>query len=198
MYKLENVSFKYQESIFDEADICINEDKIGIIGENGIGKTTLLKLFNKELMPDTGSIEVDGRTYRVDFELEKYNKFTINDMISIAKQLKAFDCSKLEEYIELLNIRDYLDIEIGKLSKGTAKKVCLLLAFMTKDRVLLLDEPFESLDNKTNKALVEFFAKEERKIIIVSHELELLEESVEKIYEVKDKVLRVRKEASNE
>lgn len=198
MYKLENVSFKYQESIFNEANICIEEEKIGIVGENGIGKTTLLKLFNKELMPEKGSIEVEGRTYRVDFELEKYNKFTINDMIKIAKQLKGFDCSKLDEYIDLLNIQDYMDMEIGKLSKGTAKKVSLLLAFMTKDRVLLLDEPFESIDYKTNKALVDFFVKTDRKIVIVSHDIELLEESVEKIYEVKDKVLRVREEASNE
>ncbi len=192
MYSLENVSFGYQEPIFENATLQINERKIGIVGENGIGKTTLLKILNNELEPQNGKVVIDQPTYRVNFDLQKYKKFTISDFISIAKKMKSFDCTNLDKYIELLNLNKYLEFTIGQLSKGTAKKVSLLLGFLTKDRVLLLDEPFEALDEKTNLNLVNVFSKTDRNMIIVSHDYNMLKESVDIIYEVADKTLKVR------
>lgn len=192
MYSLEEMSFGYQEAIFENVTIQINENKIGLIGENGIGKTTLLKLFNGELKPGKGNISVDAKTYRVNFDLEKYKKFTISDLIEIAKKMQAFDCSNVEKYLKILNVEKYANTEIGKLSKGTAKKASLLLGFLTKDRVLLLDEPFESLDEKTNSNLVKLFYESEKKMIIVSHDYDLLDKSVDAIYEVTDRTLRAR------
>ena len=191
MYSLNNLSFGYQDAIFDKVTINIRENRVGIIGENGVGKTTLLKLLDGELVQNNGNIELNGKTYFVNFDLKKYHRFTIEDLVNISSKLKSFDCSNLDEYIELLNIEKYMKMEVGKLSKGTAKKVGLLIGLLTKDRILLLDEPFESLDEKTNENLVAFFQKGERRAIIVSHDVELLDRSVEAIYEVADKTLRV-------
>lgn len=192
MYRLENLSFGYQEPIFQNVTLQINESKIGIIGENGIGKTTLLKIFNNELVPRNGKVVIDKATYRVNFDLEKYKRFTISDFINIVKKMRSFDCTHLDKYLDLLNLHKYLEFPIGQLSKGTAKKVSLLLGFLTKDRVLLLDEPFEALDEKTNHNLVDVFSNTDRNLIIVSHDYNMLKESVDIIYEVADKTLKAR------
>lgn len=191
MFILDDVSFKYQEPIFSHASIEIPEHKIGIVGENGIGKTTLLRLFNGELFAQSGKIRLDQRSYRFDFSFEKYNNFTIQDMLDIAKHMKAFDCSSSDSLIELLHIGKYMDTKIGKLSKGTAKKVGILLGMLTKDRVLLIDEPFESLDESTNQNLTELFRNSERQMMIVSHDMEYLKNSVEQIYEISGETLHV-------
>jgi len=184
-----NMSFKYKEPIFTDLSLEILENKIGIIGVNGIGKTTLLKLLNKEIKVKTGSIQTNIPTYRVEFDLEKYKRFTIQDIVDIASRLSSFDCSNAKAIIKELNIDKYMSYNIGNLSKGTSKKVSILLGLMTKNRILLIDEPFEAMDEATKQNLVLIFKKCERQLVIVSHDMEYLQNSVEKMYEVRNESL---------
>ena len=184
MLILDDISFKYQEPIFTHVSISIPERKIGIVGENGIGKTTLLRLLNSEIHAQSGRILLDEKTYLFHFAFEKYRSFTIRDMLDIAAHMSAFECSAADDLIAQLHIGKYMDTKIGKLSKGTAKKVGLLLGLLTRDRLLLIDEPFESLDEATNLNLTALFRNSERGMIIVSHDMEYLKNSVEQIYEI--------------
>lgn len=192
MYQFDNLLFKYDETIFQNVTLKINENKIGVIGENGIGKTTLLKLLDGELVPTKGNIYTGEYTYYVNFMLEKYCRFTLRDLLKICECMKSFDLTPIDKIIECLNVEKYIDTEIGKMSKGTAKKVSILLGFLTKNKILLIDEPFESLDEKTNKNLVNIFNLSRRPMVIVSHDISLLEQSVDAIYEIVDKNIKLR------
>ncbi|MED3662679.1 ATP-binding cassette domain-containing protein [Ureibacillus terrenus] len=189
MYSFHHVTFKYDDYILKDFTLDIKEKKIGITGNNGVGKTTLLRLMNGELTPDAGEISINGDTYFVQFDLLKYNKFTPQDMVDLCKTLKSFDCSNYLEYVQALNLLPFMNTPIGKLSKGTSKKVALLLGFLSVKPILLIDEPFESIDEDSNQNLISLFHNEERGLVIVSHDMNMLRQSVEKIYRMENKGL---------
>lgn len=68
MYSFHHVTFKYDDYILKDFTLDIKEKKIGITGNNGVGKTTLLRLMNGELTPDAGEISINGDTYFVQYE----------------------------------------------------------------------------------------------------------------------------------
>lgn len=189
MYSFDDVCFKYSEYILRDFNLEIKEKKIGIVGQNGAGKTTLLKLMGGELTPQSGRISIPGDSYFVHFDLIKYKKFTLNDMLDLCRGLKSFNYSRCIEYMQVLNISSFLDVPIGKLSKGTTKKVALLFGLLSLNPILLIDEPFESLDENSNKNLIQLFREEERGLVIVSHDISMLNNSVDKIYQLKNKGL---------
>lgn len=191
MYSFNQVNFKYSDDILKNFSLTINERKIGIIGENGIGKTTLLKLMSGQLEPTSGEISIQGEPYFVHFDLSKYKKFTLQDMLDLCMKLQSFDFSNYVDYLDALKIKSYLNVPIGKLSKGTAKKVALLLGFLSVHSVLLIDEPFESLDAESNANMIRLFREEKRGLVIVSHDIQMLEQSVEKIYQLENKGLKM-------
>ncbi|WP_442405993.1 ABC transporter ATP-binding protein [Metabacillus malikii] len=169
----------------------IDSKKIGIIGENGIGKTTMLKLMSGQLVPQSGQIALSGDTYFVHFDLFKYKKFTLRDMLDLCMHLESFNCTDYMDYVKALHITSYMDVPIGKLSKGTIKKVALLFGFLSVHPILLIDEPFESLDKASNKNIIRLFNEEERGLVIVSHDLDMLQQSVDKIYHLNNKGLTI-------
>jgi len=191
VYSFDQVSFKYTDYIIKDFSLTIKHKKIGIIGENGVGKTTLLKLMSGQLTPQNGNISIHGDPYFVQFDLSKYHKFTPQDMIDLCRPLKSFDCTRYLEYVRTLNLSSYMDTPIGNLSKGTAKKVALMLGFISVQPVLLIDEPFESLDQTSKENIVRLFKEEARGLVIVSHEIDFLKQSVERIYHMKNKGLKL-------
>lgn len=191
MWQFKNLYFGYDDNyLLEDVNINIEENKIGIVGKNGIGKTTLLNIVGEKIAPKKGSIKIEGDSYFSIYDFSKYKKFTINDFIKLIEPLESFDSSKSDYYIELLDIKEYLDLKIGNLSKGTQKKVGLLLTFLSKKKVLLIDEPFESLDEKTNQNIVEELRKIDKKYMIVSHDFRYLNMVCEKKYEIKDKGIK--------
>lgn len=189
MYSFNHVDFKYSDYILKDFSLDIYDKKIGIIGENGIGKTTLLKLMSGQLTPDIGGISIFGESYFVNFDLSKYKQFTPQDMLDMCRKLKSFHCTRDVEYVAALNIPSYMNVPIGKLSKGTSKKVALLLGLLSVHPVLLIDEPFESLDEVSNENIIRLFKEEEKGLVIVSHDIRMLDQSVDTIYELKNKGL---------
>ncbi|MCM0598370.1 ABC transporter ATP-binding protein [Periweissella fabalis] len=183
MLELKKLSFAYNETdiIFKNLTKKIPYKRIGIIGSNGIGKTTLLNLIDGR-DKYTGTINCSKSTFLVDFDLEKYGAFTVAEFFEMISSLKSFNSDLLYELCEKVNVNQLLDKKIKNLSKGSNKKIALLVAFASHRELLLLDEPFEAIDAASNQALMEILPRLEKELIIVSHDLGYLKCSVDKVY----------------
>lgn len=188
MFSLHNLNFKYDDWIFQNASCDIKCRKVGIIGGNGIGKTTLLHLINRDLEPESGEIHLPGNTYFVDFTTKNYMYLTPRELISLCISLNSFD-NIFDKLISILNFDGMLDVCLNKLSLGNLKKVFLMLGLASNSKVLLLDEPFENLDEKTNKNLVNYISSCNKDMVIVSHNISYLFSCVDEVYEVTDRTL---------
>ncbi|MDO5094780.1 MAG: hypothetical protein Q4D79_15435, partial [Propionibacteriaceae bacterium] len=82
-----------------------------------------------------------------------------------------------------------LDVPIGELSKGSAKKVGLIMGFMSTAHLLLLDEPFESIDSESNDAIIRILCEMDRPVLIVSHDHDRLVRTVDALYEIRNRKL---------
>jgi ABC-type Mn2+/Zn2+ transport system ATPase subunit len=191
MFSLQNLNFKYDDWIFRDATCNIRCKKVGIIGGNGIGKTTLLHLLNRDLEPESGEITLPGNTYFVDFTTKNYMYFTPRELISLCVNLNSFE-DVFEELVGVLNFDGMLDVCLNKLSLGNLKKVFLMLGLASKSSVVLLDEPFENLDEKTNQNLTQYISACDKDMVIVSHNISLLRSCVDEVYEVADRTLVLR------
>lgn len=191
MWAVKNLYFGYDENlIFEDANIKVNEKKVAIVGKNGVGKTTLLSILSGELVPQKGIVDLGEDAYYTKYNFTKYEKFTIRDFLMLIEKLESFDSTKSDYYVKLLGIEEYLDYRIGSLSKGTQKKVAILMTFLSRRNVLLIDEPFESIDEITNKNIINELIKINKKIIIVSHDFKYLQEVCEKMYEITNKGIK--------
>lgn len=184
MFTFNDVSFRYRDYIFRQFSSEITESKIGIVGKNGVGKTTLLRLLDRQLHPQQGDVSANGSTYLVDFNLTKYAPFIIPDFIDLCSHLQSFDVTNASDILNSLFLNEYLDLPIGELSKGTKKKVSLLLGFMSTADILLLDEPFESLDPDSNEAIVRHIINRDGGVVTVSHDHAVLKQCVQSVYRV--------------
>lgn len=163
-------------------------------GENGTGKTTLLKSI-AGLLPFSGNIEVDGTelrkqrmlyTKKVSFaEAEPiYPSFlTGKDLVRFYFDTKGGDEKKTAAMAEAFGAASYLQNQVGTYSSGMVKKLSLLLAFIGEPKLILLDEPFVTLDVKavaTLRQLIVAAAKSGTSFLLSSHQ----EPSLEVEYQV--------------
>jgi ATPase subunit of ABC transporter with duplicated ATPase domains len=184
LFTFDDVSFKYRDYIFRHYSDDISTDKIGIIGKNGVGKTTLLRLLDEQIYPKEGRIVVSGSTYMVDFDLGRYGAFHPDDLIDLCSRLASFNAARAPEIMSMLSLSDYSAIPIGELSQGVKKKVSLLLGFMSTADFLLVDEPFESIDPESSQAMVRWLRDRPGGLVVVSHDHALLAQCVDDVYEV--------------
>lgn len=144
-----------------------------IIGANGQGKSTLIKLIMGFMKPDFGQVKKENIPigYAPElFELPKFIK-TKNYLESVAHIKKDEHYHKLIEYFEVPTQKG-----IHVLSKGNLQKVNLITAFMGKPKVIILDEPLSGLDVGMQKKVIEIikdFQKKHVTFIISSHQTEL-------------------------
>lgn len=188
MFELRNLNFKYDDWIFRDASLEIRSKRVGIMGGNGVGKTTLLHLMNGDLVPESGEIVLPGDVYFVDFSAKNYSYFTPRELISLCRTLERFD-DRFDSLTALLGLEGMLDTCLSKLSLGNLKKVFLMLGLASKSPVILLDEPFENLDEKTNRNLTGYLAACDKHLVIVSHNIPLLRDCAEEVYEVTERTL---------
>jgi len=172
-------------------DLSVRKGSIyGLVGPNGTGKTTLLKLLAGIYRPDKGSIMVDGQPVfennrvkeKIVFipdELFYFNQYSIRETADFFRQVyPTWDENRFTELSEVFGI----DVKrrVTKLSKGMKRQVSFWLALSVKPRVLILDEPLDGLDpmirSKVKKLLMADVAERELSIVISSHNLRELED----------------------
>lgn len=150
-----------------------------IVGKNGTGKSTLLKLMAGILTPDSGQITQTEKTSYVPDSSENYFKgvtplFYFNFLRSEFQIGKNFFNSRLLELMSCFNFSERLmTSEMSSLSLGEKKKVMLIGAFLNGPKLYLMDEPTSGLDQESLSNLLQEIEKERqkgKKFIIISHE----------------------------
>lgn len=160
----EQVDFAYPDkTILTHFNLLIqNKDRIGIVGENGVGKSTLLHLMNGDLQPNSGKLDI-GETVRIGYFSQQIkdmdeNKRVINYLQEVADEVTtAVGISSVTSLLEqFLFPRSTHGTLISKLSGGEKKRLYLLKILIEKPNVLLLDEPTNDLDIATLTVLESF------------------------------------------
>jgi len=177
---LEDVSFKIKRG-----DFCV------IIGPNGGGKTTLLKLILGILKPDRGRIKVFGKPphlskHRIGY-LPQYTDFNLSFPISVidvvlmgrlnkkglGKRFDEKDIRKAEEILKKLGIWEYRYVHVGRLSGGQRQRVFIARALATDPEILFLDEPTAGVDPEYEIGIYEILKELNKKItiVVVTHDI---------------------------
>ncbi|HEK21959.1 ABC transporter ATP-binding protein [Mucilaginibacter sp.] len=169
-------------------------ETLALLGTSGCGKTTTLKMLNRLIEPDSGTIEVDGQKIlsqapellrrSIGYVLQNnglFPHYTVAENIAIVPNLLKWDKAKVEartnELLDKLHLpKEYLNAYPAGLSGGQQQRVGLARALVADAPVLLMDEPFGALDNVTrSKIHAEFKVLDELKrktIIMVTHDVQ--------------------------
>ena len=187
--EFQNVDFAYdQKPILSQFSLLIqNKDRIGIVGDNGVGKSTLLNLIAGKLQPQAGQLIV-GETVRVAYFSQQIegldeSKRVINYLQEVAEEVKiSSGTTSIAELLEqFLFPRSTHGTLINKLSGGEKKRLYLLKLLLEKPNVLLLDEPTNDLDIATLTVLENFLQGFSGPVITVSHDRYFLDKVASKI-----------------
>lgn len=185
MISCKNMSFTYgYEPVFDQVTFSVvRNDKVGIVGQNGAGKSTLFKLLTNKEFPSDGRIDIDSELALVPQEV-KYDpaltsSVTFYDYVDPTHTHSQFEIHTILEGLEL----DWHHIQgpLPELSGGQKTKLALARAFLLKPKILLLDEPTNFLDEAGKKWVMHFLASYPYTLLIVSHDLELLDRHIKHV-----------------
>ena len=187
--ELSNISKSYGNitCVDDFSYIFLKNDRIGFVGKNGCGKTTLMKMIAGFVEPDSGEIEI-GQTIKIGYYGQE---------ISIDPDIRVIDYIKeAAEYVRtndgLVSASAMLErflfppeqqySPVGKLSGGEKRRLHLLRVLMTAPNVLIMDEPTNDLDTQTLAILEDYLDNYEGIVITVSHDRYFLDRIARRIF----------------
>lgn len=197
MIKTESLKFSYDgKKYFDFPDINLDSgENLLIIGNSGIGKTTLLHLLAGILKPESGSINISGTDISKfsDTELDKFrgdnigivfqkphfiSSLTINENLKLAKYLSPSKTSgDAKKILESLNIRDKYQQKPNQLSEGEKQRASIALALINSPSLILADEPTSSLDDFNCDNVIKLLKKQAKdhkaQLIVITHDARL-------------------------
>ncbi|WP_316839004.1 ABC-F family ATP-binding cassette domain-containing protein [Pedobacter gandavensis] len=199
MLTLQDITYQHpnRDLLFSGLNFSLNpQDKIALIGNNGVGKSTLLKILAGRLLPTSGVIKASFRPYYVPQLLDEYNELSIAEALQLGDKLQALqeilDGHATEENLNLLdNDWDFearceqafahwnlLDLNLAQkmntLSGGQKTKVFLAGIRIHRPELVLMDEPSNHLDRAGRLLLYEDIRQSKQSLVVVSHDRELL------------------------
>lgn len=185
----QNISKTYMErKVLDDVSFFLNEgDKIGVIGINGTGKSTLIKILAGVDEADSGKV-VRTNGVRVSYlpqipEFENNGNILRQVMLHLPDDLKEAKEFEAKSILSKLGIADYSK-DISTLSGGEKRRVGIAAALIQPSDILLIDEPTNHIDNETVRILEEQLKKYRGAIVMVTHDRYFLESITRKIVEV--------------
>lgn len=199
MLILQNISYQHEnkDMLFQNISFAINKyDKIALVGNNGIGKSTLLKIIAGELPPFSGIINQNSKPYNVPQLFGQFNDFSVAESLHISEKITSLkeilEGIVTEENLQILNddwtiedrCREALaywklqDLDLNQkmetLSGGQKTKVFLAGIMIHEPDLVLLDEPSNHLDFEGRALLYDFIKSTASSLLIVSHDRKLL------------------------
>lgn len=192
---IKNLTVAYGETaVLENINLEINKgDFIALVGPNGAGKSTLIKTILNFLKPITGEIKINGKSYREERKKIAYvpqrgsvdwdfptTLFDVVEMgsygrIGFFKKVSKEEKEKVRKAIEQVDMLNFMDRQISELSGGQQQRTFLARALLQDADIYLMDEPFQGVDAKTEKAIVEILKKlksENKTVVIVHHDLQ--------------------------
>ena len=185
----QNISKTYMErKVLDNVSFFLNEgDKVGIIGINGTGKSTLLRILAGADEPDSGNV-IRTNGVRISYlpqipEFEESGSVLEQVMLHLPADLKESKEFEAKSILGKFGITDY-SRDIGTLSGGERRRAGIASALIQPSDVLLIDEPTNHIDNETVSLLEEQLKKYRGAIVMVTHDRYFLNSITRKIVEV--------------
>lgn len=197
MLKINNLKKSFKDTlIFNNLNLEINNSGIHVItGKSGCGKSTLLNIIMGYEKIDSGEVIIDTKPIMIFQNYELFDNLTVKDNILLGQS-----DDKLNNYlIDKLDMHEYLDHKVNELSLGQRQRVGIIRTLSNASSLILCDEPTESLDI-SNKIIVMDLLKEISKnsiIILVTHDLKLVEEYGDYFYVLENQDLKLVKQANN-
>jgi ATP-binding cassette subfamily F protein 3 len=183
MLKVKNLSISFAgREVFSDVNFIINQqEKVGLIGRNGSGKSTFLKLILKKLQPDDGVVEIP-RGYKIG-HLEQHINFTHNsvfeEICSVLPEDREHESWKGENILYGLGFTpEDLQKDPKKFSGGYQVKLNLAKLLLEEPQMLLLDEPTNYLDIHSIRWLKEFLQDWEGELILITHDRNFMDEVI--------------------
>ncbi|MEC4114793.1 ABC-F family ATP-binding cassette domain-containing protein [Myroides pelagicus] len=198
---ISNLSYQYSDfkPVFEKLNFQINKlDKVSIVGDNGVGKSTLLRLVANELVPVSGKIQINVDLFYLQQNKIKDQNQTVVEALGVSVKLKALEAilsgsADLKNYEQLEDDwtinqrveqaltywglpRFCLQSRLCELSGGEQTKVLFAKMMLSQSGLLLLDEPTNHIDQHTREKLICFINQYQEAIIVVSHDRTLLNE----------------------
>lgn len=175
---LDNFSYKFTRG-----------ERIGIIGRNGVGKTTFLNLLAGVIMPDSGVVE-QGETLRIGYYTQRGINFKsgqtvlecVQEIAEVAKTSDGSTVSATTLLNRFLFPHETFNKRIDILSGGEQRRLYLLTVLMRNPNMLILDEPTNDLDIMTLNVLEEYLKEFKGSLIIVSHDRYFLDKTVDHLF----------------
>lgn len=177
MIEINDVSKKVkQKEVLKKINLKLNKGEVFLLhGHNGSGKTMLLRLIAGLIQPSQGTVRVVGNyKYGVIIENPTFflNETGFYNLKYLASINKHIDDNEIERWLKVFNLHDVRDKRVKSYSLGMKQRLSLCQAFMENPEVLLLDEPFNGIDDENLEIIYEVLLKEKEKgkiIVIASH-----------------------------
>lgn len=201
--RLDGVSVRFNGiSVLDDVTLSVKEhDFLGIIGPNGGGKTTLLKVILGLIKPTKGKVEILGKSprrsrskigyvpqyslYDRQFPISVWDVVLMgrNGSVGLFRRYAQTDKERALESLQTVGMTEHRDRQIGKLSGGEQQRVLIARALVTDPKILLLDEPTASVDPAMQTEFYEILdeLKHRMAIVLVSHDISAVSVYVDKI-----------------
>ena len=166
----------------------LRDERMAVVGENGCGKTTFLRMLARQLAPDEGTINI-GETVKIGFFTQEFPKVDphmrlIDFMRDIAEYVETpdgrFSASQMLEQFLFPSDVQYTPVE--RLSGGEKRRLYLASLLMASPNVLLLDEPTNDLDIATLEILEDYLATFKGAVIVVSHDRYFLDRIAQRLF----------------
>ena len=186
MIRANNLTITYAKPLFQELSFTLgNKEKVGLVGLNGSGKTTLLKIMMGIEVPDQGKFEIQNE--KLSYLPQEYTfpkEMMVGEFLEDLVDDHITEMYKVNRILAKLKFEPDIYQEIQTLSEGQKMKLYLTKLLMEEPTILLLDEPTNHLDITGINWLEEFVKSFEGICIMISHDREFLNTTVDTIFEI--------------
>lgn len=211
--EVKNLSFKYgNNDVLENVDFNVYKgDYIALIGSNGAGKSTFVKLILNQLAPDSGEIKFHedigfsdiGYVPQIDASTNLQFPITVSELVSLAlfsKDKRGFnrinkaDRDKVMQALKIVKMEDFSKNLYSELSGGQRQRVLIAKTLVSTPKFLVLDEPMTGIDKESREALLKLLEHINKShhitILMITHDLAEVRKNVNKIYTVEDHKIR--------